>query len=115
MGTLITSQSWEPQLTVLEVWKGASEADCCTFLELKCAGCPEVGQELEAVGNNEEPDVPCHLPSCNEQAPDDEKEGDIKEVVNVSEPGDRQKQVRYWVSADLMAFSVSVFPQQSFE
>lgn len=59
------------------------------FLHLKRAGCPKVGEEFITEAHNEEPDIPSHLRSCNEKAPRDEEEGSVKEVVNISEPGDR--------------------------
>lgn len=61
------------------------------FLDLECAGGPEVGDELVTEAYNEEPDVPSHLRPCNEETPDDKKQGSVKEVVNVPEPeGQRQ-------------------------
>lgn len=59
------------------------------FLDLKRAGCPKVGEEFITEAHNEEPDIPSHLRSCNEKAPGDEKEGSIKEVVYISEPGEQ--------------------------
>lgn len=60
------------------------------FLDLKCAGCPKVGEEFITEAHNEEPDIPSHLRSCDEKAPGNEEEGSIKEVVNISEPGEQK-------------------------
>lgn len=59
------------------------------FLGLERAGCPKVGDTFITEAHNEEPDIPSHLRSCNEKAPGDEEEGGIKEVVNISEPGEQ--------------------------
>jgi hypothetical protein len=59
------------------------------FLDLECARCPKVGEELITEADDEEPDVPSHLRSCDEKAPDDKKEGCVKEVVDISEPGEQ--------------------------
>ncbi|EGV91561.1 hypothetical protein I79_025712 [Cricetulus griseus] len=61
------------------------------FLDLECAGGPKVGDELIAEAHNEEPDVPSHLRPCNEEAPDDKKQGSVEEVVNVPEPKDQKQ------------------------
>lgn len=63
------------------------------FLGLECAWGPKVGDELITEAHNEEPDVPRHLRPCNEEAPDDQEQGGVKEVVDVSEP-EEQKQKR---------------------
>lgn len=55
-------------------------------LDFERAGLPKVGKEFVTEAHDEEPDIPSHLWSCNEKAPDDKKEGGIKEVVNVPEP-----------------------------
>lgn len=60
-------------------------------LGLECAWGPEVGDELITEAHNEEPDVPSYLRPCDEEAPDDQEQGGVKEVVNVSEP-EEQKQ-----------------------
>lgn len=62
------------------------EGGCRLFLGLERAGSPEVGEEFVTEAHDEEPDVPSHLWPRDEKAPDDEEEGGIKEVVNVSEP-----------------------------
>lgn len=64
------------------------------FLDLKHAGCPKVGEEFITEAHNEEPDIPSHLRSCNEKAPGDEEEGSIKEVVNISEPGEQTYRIK---------------------
>lgn len=58
------------------------------FLDLECAGCPKVGENLITEAHDEEPDIPSHLRSCHKKAPGDEEEGSIKEVVNIPEPGE---------------------------
>ena len=62
------------------------------FSDLECAGRPKVGEEFVTKAHDEEPHIPSHLRSCNEKAPGDEEEGSIKEVVNISEPGNRHIQ-----------------------
>lgn len=56
------------------------------FLDLQHARGPKVGEELVTEAHDEEPDVPSHLRPCYEEAPDDEEEGSVEEVVNVPEP-----------------------------
>lgn len=59
---------------------------CWAFLDLECAGCPKVGEEFITEADDEEPDVPCYLRSCDEEAPGDKEEDSVKEVVDISEP-----------------------------
>lgn len=82
----------------------------CLFLGLERAGRPEVGQELVAEAHDEEPDVPRHLRSRDEQAPGDEEEGCVEEVVDVPEPGDRQTAVRAAPGADHLSWSLTGLP-----
>lgn len=80
-------------VAVLEVSERFQVRDLCqVFLDLECAGRPKVGEEFVTEAHDEEPHVPSHLRSCNEKAPGDEEEGSIKEVVNISEPENRQTQ-----------------------
>lgn len=82
------------------------------FLNFERAGCPKVGEEFVTEAYNEEPDIPSHLRSCNEKTPDDQEEGSIKEVVDISEPREetditKVKTTRYptTLSADKCVFS----------
>lgn len=77
-------------VAVLEVSERfQTKGDHQMSLGIKCARRPKVGEEFVAEAHDEEPHIPCHLRSCNEETPGDEEESSIEEVVNISEPGNR--------------------------
>lgn len=57
------------------------------------AGCPEVGKELVAEAHHKVPDVSSHLWPCNENAPDDHKEGGVECISDIPQSEKRERHI----------------------
>lgn len=77
------------------VWGGGGEGGCDVMFLTSLShggGSSEVGQELEAETDHEIPDVPGHLRTSDEDAPDHHHQEGVEGVADVPEPEHKDTQ-----------------------